>query len=55
MLIVRYTYQGYATASYAQHSLLSTITVVRSVIGAAAQVSPTGQTGYQSKAFFDRD
>ncbi|KAG7530604.1 hypothetical protein FFLO_04906 [Filobasidium floriforme] len=34
---VRYTYQGYATASYAQHSLLSTITVVRSVIGAAAQ------------------
>jgi SIT family siderophore-iron:H+ symporter-like MFS transporter len=45
MLIVRYTYQGYATASYAQHSLLSTITVVRSVIGAAAQVSPTGQTG----------
>ncbi|KAG9772601.1 ferrioxamine B transporter, partial [Aureobasidium melanogenum] len=34
---VRYTYQTYATASYASHSLLATINVVRSVIAAAAQ------------------
>ncbi|KAH8926896.1 MFS general substrate transporter, partial [Atractiella rhizophila] len=33
----RYTYQSYATASYAQHSLLGTINTVRGVIGAAAQ------------------
>ncbi|KAJ9115781.1 ferrioxamine B transporter [Naganishia onofrii] len=34
---VRYTYQSYATNSYATHSLLSTINVLRSVIAAAAQ------------------
>ncbi|KAI5449401.1 ferrioxamine B transporter [Naganishia albida] len=34
---VRYTYQSYATNSYADHSLLSTINVLRSVIAAAAQ------------------
>lgn len=34
---MRYTYQTYATASYSLHSLLATINVVRSVIGAAAQ------------------
>ncbi|EPE03131.1 siderophore iron transporter 1 [Ophiostoma piceae UAMH 11346] len=34
---VRYTFQAYATASYAQHSLLSSINVLRSVIAAAAQ------------------
>ncbi|EFW98896.1 siderochrome-iron transporter [Grosmannia clavigera kw1407] len=34
---VRYTYQTYATASYASHSLLSTINVLRAVIAAAAQ------------------
>ncbi|KFY19524.1 hypothetical protein V493_07924 [Pseudogymnoascus sp. VKM F-4281 (FW-2241)] len=34
---IRYTYQPYATASFSQHSLLATITVLRSIIGAAAQ------------------
>ncbi|KAL2867217.1 putative siderochrome-iron transporter Sit1 [Aspergillus lucknowensis] len=34
---VRTTYQPLATASYATHSLLSTITVLRAVIAAAAQ------------------
>lgn len=34
---LRYSYQPYATASYASHSLLSTINVVRAVIAAAAQ------------------
>ncbi|KIH90013.1 MFS transporter, SIT family, siderophore-iron:H+ symporter [Sporothrix brasiliensis 5110] len=34
---VRYTFQTYATASYAQHSLLAAINVLRSVIAAAAQ------------------
>ncbi|KAL4960732.1 putative siderochrome-iron transporter Sit1 [Aspergillus stella-maris] len=34
---VRNTYQPLATASYAQHSLLATIQVLRSVIAAAAQ------------------
>ncbi|KAL2811705.1 major facilitator superfamily domain-containing protein [Aspergillus granulosus] len=34
---VRYTYQPLATADYGQHSLLSTITVLRAVIAAAAQ------------------
>ncbi|KAL1887483.1 ferrioxamine B transporter [Sporothrix stenoceras] len=33
----RYTYQTYATASYAEHSLLASINVLRSVIAAAAQ------------------
>lgn len=34
---VRYTFQTYATASYAEHSLLAAINVLRSVIAAAAQ------------------
>lgn len=34
---IRYTYQGYATGEFGIHSLLTTINVVRSVIGAAAQ------------------
>ncbi|KAM0754821.1 MFS general substrate transporter [Meredithblackwellia eburnea MCA 4105] len=34
---VRYTFQGYATASYAQHSLLATVNVVRSIVACAAQ------------------
>lgn len=34
---VRYTYQSYATSSYSDHSLLTTINVLRSVIAAAAQ------------------
>ncbi|KAL4972367.1 major facilitator superfamily domain-containing protein [Aspergillus desertorum] len=34
---VRNTYQPYATANYANHSLLSTVQVLRSVIAAAAQ------------------
>lgn len=36
-LLVRSTYQGYATSSYAQHSLLSTINVIRGVIAAVVQ------------------
>ncbi|KAL6354209.1 hypothetical protein LRP88_12543 [Fusarium phalaenopsidis] len=35
--LVRSTYQGYATSSYSQHSLLSTINVIRGVVAAAAQ------------------
>ncbi|CAH0005092.1 unnamed protein product [Clonostachys byssicola] len=35
--LVRSTYQGYATSSYSQHSLLSTINVIRGVIAAAVQ------------------
>ncbi|KAI9877638.1 MAG: Siderophore transporter, partial [Watsoniomyces obsoletus] len=35
--ILRYTYQPYATASYASHSLLATVNVLRAVIAAAAQ------------------
>lgn len=35
--LVRSTYQGYATSSYSQHSLLSTINVIRGVIAAASQ------------------
>ncbi|KLJ08032.1 MFS transporter, SIT family, siderophore-iron:H+ symporter [Blastomyces silverae] len=34
---IRYTYQPYAVASYAEHSLLATVNVLRGVIGAAAQ------------------
>ncbi|OBT91484.1 siderophore transporter [Pseudogymnoascus verrucosus] len=34
---IRYTYQPLATASFSQHSLLATVTVLRSIIGAAAQ------------------
>ncbi|KAF8921902.1 major facilitator superfamily domain-containing protein [Mucidula mucida] len=34
---IRFTYQTYATNSYATHSLLATINVLRSVIAAAAQ------------------
>lgn len=33
----RYTYQGYATQGFAEHSLLATINVLRSVVAAAAQ------------------
>ena len=36
---MRYTLQGYATASFGQHSLLTTLGVLSGVIGAAAQVS----------------
>lgn len=35
--ILRYTYQATATSSYAMHSLLATINVLRAVIAAAAQ------------------
>jgi hypothetical protein len=38
---LRYTYQPTATNAFANHSLLSTISVVRAVIAAAAQVSRT--------------
>ena len=34
---IRSTYQGYATASYSQHSLLATVNVVRSIVAAATQ------------------
>lgn len=34
---IRYTYQATATSSYALHSLLATINVLRSIIAAAAQ------------------
>ena len=34
---IRYTFQSYATSSYAEHSLLSTVNVIRSVIAAASQ------------------
>ncbi|KAF7550638.1 hypothetical protein G7Z17_g5572 [Cylindrodendrum hubeiense] len=34
---VRYTYQPYATASFANHSLVSTVATLRAVIAAAAQ------------------
>ena len=34
---LRYAYQPYATASYAQHSLLATVNVLRAVIAAATQ------------------
>lgn len=33
----RFTFQGYATASFSQHSLLAAINVVRSIVAAAAQ------------------
>lgn len=36
--MVRYTYQASATSSYAQHSLLSTVNCIRSVIAAAGQI-----------------
>lgn len=35
---VRYIYTGYATSSYAEHSLLSTINVINAVISAASQI-----------------
>ncbi|KAH6987116.1 major facilitator superfamily domain-containing protein [Ilyonectria destructans] len=35
--VTRSTYQGYATSSYSQHSLLSTINVIRGVIAAVIQ------------------
>jgi SIT family siderophore-iron:H+ symporter-like MFS transporter len=35
--VLRYAYQPLATASFAQHSLLATVNVLRSVIAAAAQ------------------
>ncbi|KAK9900499.1 MFS general substrate transporter [Cystobasidium minutum MCA 4210] len=34
---VRYTYQGYATAGFGQHSLLATVSTVRSIVAAASQ------------------
>lgn len=34
---LRSTFQGYATASYAQHSLLATVNVIRAVVAAASQ------------------
>lgn len=36
-LLVRSTYQSYATSSYAQHSLLSTVNVIRGVVVAVVQ------------------
>lgn len=36
--VTRSTYQGYATSSYSQHSLLSTINVIRGVIAAVIQL-----------------
>jgi len=35
---IRYTFQAYATSSYAQHSLLSTVNCIKAVIAAAGQV-----------------
>lgn len=35
---VRYTYQSYATSSYAEHSLLSTVNCITTVIAAAGQI-----------------
>ncbi|CUS20862.1 LAQU0S01e16292g1_1 [Lachancea quebecensis] len=35
---IRYIYTTYATSSYSEHSLLSTISVINSVIGAASQL-----------------
>ena len=37
MFSARYVYQTYATNSFSQHSLVSTVQVVRAVIGAAIQ------------------
>lgn len=34
---IRYTFQNYATSSYAQHSLMTTVNVIRSVVAAASQ------------------
>lgn len=34
---VRYTFQTYATSSYSQHSLLTTVNVIRAVVAAASQ------------------
>ncbi|CAK7916700.1 siderophore iron transporter Arn1p [[Candida] anglica] len=34
---LRYTFQAYATASYGQHSLISTVRVIRAVVAAASQ------------------
>ena len=34
---LRYTFQGYATASYLSHSLLATVNVIRPVVAAGAQ------------------
>ncbi|KIA75390.1 hypothetical protein HK57_00109 [Aspergillus ustus] len=45
--VLRSVYQTYATASYSQHSLLSTVNVIRTVFAAAAQ--PT--TGKLADAF----
>ncbi|CCD26833.1 siderophore transporter NDAI_0I02650 [Naumovozyma dairenensis CBS 421] len=35
---IRYTYQAYATSSYSQHSLLSTVNCIKTVIAAAGQI-----------------
>lgn len=37
MFSARYVYQTYATNSFSEHSLVSTVQVVRAVIGAAIQ------------------
>ncbi|CCE65363.1 hypothetical protein TPHA_0K02330 [Tetrapisispora phaffii CBS 4417] len=35
---IRYIYTGYATSSYAEHSLLSTVTVINAVVSAVSQI-----------------
>ncbi|CCC71679.1 hypothetical protein NCAS_0I00110 [Naumovozyma castellii] len=35
---IRYIYTGYATSSYAEHSLLSTVNVINAVVSAASQI-----------------
>lgn len=35
---IRSTFQGYATSSYAQHSLISTVNCIRGVVAAAGQI-----------------
>ncbi|CCF59937.1 hypothetical protein KAFR_0I01560 [Kazachstania africana CBS 2517] len=35
---IRYIYTGYATSSYSEHSLLSTVTVINAVVSAASQI-----------------
>ncbi|CAI2017567.1 hypothetical protein SEUBUCD646_0H00210 [Saccharomyces eubayanus] len=35
---IRYIYTGYATSSYSEHSLLSTINVINAVVSAASQI-----------------
>lgn len=35
---IRYIYTGYATSSYAQHSLLSTVAIINNLLSAASQI-----------------